>query len=556
MQRTLNTRLIERLYNNLVRCARRGIPLYKNRKKRIRSSNYIEVAFPYVLVTVVFIILLLLFRYSLTPDGTKLYEWKVVKGGEILSEDVVKLPFYKLLKKPTTVVLETELPLDSVTNYLYLPQVDASYLAVFVNEKLVGSVGFSGSRDGHFYYQPFIFELPVNERIIRIELSGVTDIGIDFVPTIISEKMKDRFILLQLLTGPIVYVFIGVAFAVSVVILFISKNLVSEKKKAYILSSGSGLLSLLWVVDSVPLLSLGKLIYFLQRLSIFSMYFSFAIILYVFARIHFGKIDKLGKILIHITAVLPLVLLLVRDHSILRTLAYRISIIVLVNSIYLFVKGLGTSSKTIKFFFTFFLLSVLHDFFAIFVFYPQKLVGIYGAFALFIGYGYNLVFEYREIINKLSVLHKKSITDTLTGAFTRGALNEMDFQENDAFVYVDLNNFKEINDRYGHKSGDQILKAFVSIVKSSIRKSDSVFRMGGDEFLIVLKECPLDRAKEIVEGIRTKFNHSSEYRPDFSYGISNFSSDLQSTLSNVDILMYKMKDAIKSKKELTKGCKK
>ena len=64
---------------------------------------------------------------------------------------------------------------------------------------------------------------------------------------------------------------------------------------------------------------------------------------------------------------------------------------------------------------------------------------------------------------------------------------------------LDLDNFKEINDTYGHPAGDQVLQEFASRLNKVIRGSDLAVRLGGDEFLVVLPECTLDQLKLVLE---------------------------------------------------------
>lgn len=68
---------------------------------------------------------------------------------------------------------------------------------------------------------------------------------------------------------------------------------------------------------------------------------------------------------------------------------------------------------------------------------------------------------------------------------------------------LDLNNFKEINDTYGHPAGDQVLQEFASRLNKVIRGSDLAVRLGGDEFLVVLPECTLDQLKLVLERLRS-----------------------------------------------------
>ena len=68
---------------------------------------------------------------------------------------------------------------------------------------------------------------------------------------------------------------------------------------------------------------------------------------------------------------------------------------------------------------------------------------------------------------------------------------------------LDLNNFKEINDTYGHPAGDQVLQEFASRWNKVIRGSDLAVRLGGDEFLVVLPECTLEQLKLVLQRLRS-----------------------------------------------------
>ncbi len=68
---------------------------------------------------------------------------------------------------------------------------------------------------------------------------------------------------------------------------------------------------------------------------------------------------------------------------------------------------------------------------------------------------------------------------------------------------LDLNEFKQINDRYGHPAGDQVLKEFAARLNSAIRVSDLAVRMGGDEFLVLLPECPLEQVHGLLARLRS-----------------------------------------------------
>lgn len=69
-------------------------------------------------------------------------------------------------------------------------------------------------------------------------------------------------------------------------------------------------------------------------------------------------------------------------------------------------------------------------------------------------------------------------------------------------IYYDLDHFKSVNDRYGHSTGDLVLKESASVVKGMVRKGDVLGRLGGEEFIVVLPGTPLEEAAELAERIR------------------------------------------------------
>jgi diguanylate cyclase (GGDEF)-like protein len=117
-----------------------------------------------------------------------------------------------------------------------------------------------------------------------------------------------------------------------------------------------------------------------------------------------------------------------------------------------------------------------------------------------------------EVMGRLKIrgdeFHRLATIDALTGLYNRRFAEQRLSAEASrsgrhghplAVVYFDLNNFKKINDQYGHPVGDMVLKEFAERLNHAIRVSDSAVRMGGDEFLAILPECPTEQVQALFK---------------------------------------------------------
>jgi diguanylate cyclase (GGDEF)-like protein len=108
-------------------------------------------------------------------------------------------------------------------------------------------------------------------------------------------------------------------------------------------------------------------------------------------------------------------------------------------------------------------------------------------------------------------------------------------------VFCDLNRFKDINDSYGHKEGDEALKQTAMILKTAFRNYDIVSRFGGDEFVLLLDNTTASDFQSLKKRLDTAlaaYNDSSgkKYRISISYGFSSFKYDRNPALTFDDLL--------------------
>ena len=122
--------------------------------------------------------------------------------------------------------------------------------------------------------------------------------------------------------------------------------------------------------------------------------------------------------------------------------------------------------------------------------------------------------------------------------------------ENLSFVILDLDKFKNVNDTYGHQTGDEVLKNTANLIKSSVRKADIVGRFGGEEFCIVMPHTDLKNACVVSEKIRETIQNNGievggkKINITVSLGVSELNSedDINTLIKKADTALYKAKE--------------
>lgn len=117
----------------------------------------------------------------------------------------------------------------------------------------------------------------------------------------------------------------------------------------------------------------------------------------------------------------------------------------------------------------------------------------------------------KKLHSMLHNMHELSIRDELTGLYNRRFFSEqaemlliraMRYEEPLTLIFIDIDDFKSINDRFSHQVGDHALRQIATIMTETARGSDLTARLGGDEFVIMLPNTPMVRARQISERLR------------------------------------------------------
>lgn len=201
-----------------------------------------------------------------------------------------------------------------------------------------------------------------------------------------------------------------------------------------------------------------------------------------------------------------------------------------------------------------------HEFTLLVVFCLLPIIGgllqtlYYGALLMWSSVAFALVVMFSYLQQRMVHL------DYLTGVWNRGSFefyirNRLANHNSETLgiIYCDIDGLKEINDKYGHLEGDGAIKDATKIIKNSIRKTDIMVRMGGDEFIIVLECETADILNVTLERIDKAFldynrNSTKNYELSCSFGWDMLNSDydtIDQFIHHVDTLMYENK---KSKK--------
>ena len=176
------------------------------------------------------------------------------------------------------------------------------------------------------------------------------------------------------------------------------------------------------------------------------------------------------------------------------------------------------------------------------------------AFFLFVGY---LVAGNRRLLQRERAMSR---TDALTGvangrAFREAASMElqraMRHRHELTIAYIDIDDFKKVNDTFGHGTGDALLREVASCISSQLRMLDTVARLGGDEFAIMLPEAGLSNAEAILLRVKEALMEDaaiSSYPVSFSIGAVSCDSscgkdacNIERLISEADGVMYEVK---------------
>jgi diguanylate cyclase (GGDEF)-like protein len=177
-----------------------------------------------------------------------------------------------------------------------------------------------------------------------------------------------------------------------------------------------------------------------------------------------------------------------------------------------------------------------------------------------------VVLEYEQF----KKLQTSAVTDPLTGLYNRRLFSESFEKELNrarryglplSIVMLDLHRFKEVNDKYGHPRGDEVLRAVAKTLQKALRTSDSAFRIGGDEFVLLLPQTDAAQALALSRRVETVFAETLEtlqlaISVAMDHGVGTYPQDGEQThelIRVADERLYHLKHANQSSAAMSAG---
>ncbi len=162
-----------------------------------------------------------------------------------------------------------------------------------------------------------------------------------------------------------------------------------------------------------------------------------------------------------------------------------------------------------------------------------------------------------ELESANTMLRQLAVTDVLTGLWNRRRFQDdldLAFEQYErdgrpfSLIMLDIDHFKAYNDRFGHQAGDQLLRQFADLLREETRQHESISRYGGEEFAILLSDCPLDQALAAAERFRRRIETAPWLHRNItaSLGVSTLptsASSVKELIEQADTALYASKGA-------------
>ncbi|QEN04284.1 GGDEF domain-containing protein [Thiospirochaeta perfilievii] len=516
--------------------------------------------------------------FSIPSDAIVINDpWQLVTPGFTASEEITNTFVLNIEKSPNysegLYRISSKFYVDKeISNgYLVITQQPNYGFRVWIDKKYIIQKGDLEHGLANIWKESGIFPIPYTlnkgTHNITIELYAMDEVSLANSPYIINlTKHLKKFMLIKLLNENIIFFMMGLT--VTIGVLFISLGFINKgtDKKHFFL----GIAFILWGIFfldfiSIERLMISSLLYRKILISCFILgfYLNYGVVMHAIN----GYISKKHRVLIFLSTSISLFFLIF--PSTYNGFTQGRIIVNFINFVFLFFvllspKILNSNSSR----FDIISIGIVSTSFFGIRYFVFSLIGkpytsmihlglfIYLLF-IFIYFICDYVDKNNSIVSekrRADHYYNKSVIDPLTNVNNRNILSYVQFESNDYLIIIcDLDDFKDINDIYGHAAGDEVLIRFTLLVKKYVRETDYIIRLGGDEFIIMLIGCSITRGEILMKNIWNEISNNLVCVEDksFKYSVSAggilspSGEDFETSLKRADVNLYKVKNKSK-----------
>lgn len=445
------------------------------------------------------------------------------------------LPFYQLLNAPQTIRLKQKISYRE-GDALVLPRISGNRLIVRLDGQPVAAVG-SPRGTGNIWTAFHWVDLPGSGTAdVEIELYGTYDLGIREIPWIVA---GGEHVLLRwtaaLIFAELYWIVLGVIIALAGLQVYYAR-IDARLRKSYYLNTAGVLLGGFYLFDFAFRTDTGSLAsYLAARKAMLCAGYAAPLLMLMAMEYYTGKKIRLAFVSGACTAAATVLVLSAPSLSALKNITVIAAGLAQLNWLLLLWIAFRTRHNVIVFAVTFFYLTLIGSLFSMISPHSHIFMIQIGYLFAMISVVYNMIEEFGRLHEDYRLAFRKSRTDPLTGAYNRFVLDEVTVEPGDAVVLVDMNNFKIINDRFGHHQGDRVLVEWVKSAQLHTGQSDMIVRTGGDEFIILMRGAQEADMNRILEEFEMRVQ---DLPASFSFGIEKIQTTLQDAIHNADQRMY------------------
>ncbi len=457
-------------------------------------------------------------------------------AGDPLKFENVNIPFSKFLMKPTWLHLHSVLHSDGKKTYLVLPRMDCQGLEVKLNGDVIFKLGGDGVSSKIWMSTfPVLLNLKKGLNEIDIGVWGRYNVNIPVPPFLSEDPWGYVYLSNALFTW-----FPGFMFPVLIalgIFYIYSAFKIPENRNTFtfmgISSAFSGLFLAYYI--TMPQFAPVNLYHDLfNRIYLISL---IPMLAFYYAAIEsFVGSTRYYKWVISLSAILALVMVFERDYHYVSLMAVSLTPVLAIFLITLAVAMMIRSG------FLEYSISCITLEVSVFHYFVNFLSGRINHTVLVFGISYNAFEFLRYMVHSyqhMSAEREKAYRDPLTGVYNRRVLERVDISIEDTVVFLDIDDFKRYNDIHGHDHGDRILITLARVISSNVKGKDTVLRFGGDEFVLILKDCDDRCANDIMRRISEDFRELTGC--EISHGLAKVGESLEEAMRVADRAMYSMK---------------